>query len=79
MANKVNLKSLRQRIKRVRVHSCSDGSFGIEAHWLAPYVVIEKDGVGTFGHRDLPPGLFTRMVTAEDIETLINSALKRSE
>ena len=76
MTRRVDLRWLRRRLKRVRVHSCSDGSFGIEAQWLAPYVVIEKDEPAAFGHRELPPGLFTRMATAEEIERLINSALK---
>ena len=79
MIKKVNLKSLRKRIKYVRVHSCSDGTFGIEPYWLAPYVVIEKDGTGSFGRTELPPGLFTRMATAEDLQDFINAALKRGE
>ncbi len=66
---------LSKRIRRVRVHSCSDGSFGIEAQWLAPYVVIEKEEPESFGRRELPPGLFTRMATAEEIEMILNRAL----
>jgi hypothetical protein len=75
MMRKFDPRWLRRRLKRVRVHSRSDGSFGIEAQWLEPYVIIPKEP-SAFGDRDLPPGLFTRMATAEEIERLINSALK---
>lgn len=65
---------IRRRLERVRVHSCSDGTFGIEPVWREPYVVKSK-AMEEFMDQELPPGLFTRMATSEEIERLLNAAL----
>lgn len=69
MKNRDRQRWLRKRIEYVRVHSNADGSFGIEARWRAPYAVL-SDAAGLV--RDMPPGLFTRMETAEKLERVLN-------
>lgn len=53
------------------MHSCADGSFGIEAQWNEPFVWKRE------GRQDdwTAPGLFTRMATAEEIEAILNRFL----
>lgn len=66
---------LRRRIERVRVHSNSDGSFGIEAKWRTPYVTRADEGQTPVWVSEIPPGLFTRMATAEELERHLNYIL----
>lgn len=71
---KLRREYIRKRLERVRVHSNSDGSFGIEAVWRPPYALKVSDafpGGGTW----MPPGLFTRMHAAEELERHINAIL----
>ncbi len=61
---------LRRRIAYVRVHSCADGSMGINVAWKEPYARRSEEF-----ETEMPPGLFTRMVAAERIERILNKAL----
>lgn len=65
---------LRKRLERVRVHSNADGSFGIEAVWRPPYGLKISEGFPAAGDW-LPPGLFTRMHTAQELEYQLNLIL----
>lgn len=68
---------LRRRIERVRVHSNADGTFTISPWWKEPYVFRPnvEDQPSISALRELPPGLFTRMETAEEIERHLNALL----
>jgi len=72
MVAKRDLRWIRRRLERVRVHSCADGTFTLEARWKEPYMVRMDEEMLT---RSLPPGLFTRMDTAEELEKLINESI----
>ena len=63
-----------KRLMRVRVHSNADGSFGIEAVWRPPYGTKLSDAFPAAGDW-LPPGLFTRMHVAEEVERHLNHIL----
>jgi len=73
MAAKPDLRWIRRRLERVRVHSCSDGTFGIEARWKEPFAYKADEEASCA--RQLPPGMFTRMDTAEELERILNAAL----
>jgi hypothetical protein len=82
MTKKSDYRWIRKRLQRVRVHSCADGSFGIEAKWREPYAFKYSSafpaGQGEEPQMQ-PPGLFTRMATAEEIEMILNRVLYTSE
>lgn len=65
---------LRKRIERVKVHSCADGSFVIMARWKEPYVRRSQSDPPDLGS-ELPPGMFTRMDVADQIEKELNLLL----
>jgi len=74
MARKPRNGYIRNRLERVRVHSNADGSFGIEAVWRPPYGTKISDGFPGAGEW-LPPGLFTRMHAAQELERHLNYIL----
>jgi len=71
-------KWIRRRIERVRVHSNADGSMGIEVRWKEPFAFKYSSafpaGQGPEPQWQ-PPGLFTRMETAEEVERILNRVL----
>jgi len=73
-SRKLDRRYIRKRLERVRVHSNADGSFGIEALWREPYGRKISEGFPAAGDW-LPPGLFTRMATAEELERHLNAML----
>lgn len=70
---KVDKRYLQRRMSSVRVHSNADGSFGIAPHWKEEWMM----GKDIDGKDFYPPGLYTRLGAAVELERLINAALKR--